>query len=401
MKRLLIIASTIVAFGWCCYALAGHALADALGQRHATALLRLGEGKIISPATFVHARLLETLVLVTLLLVWVLGHFLIRWLLTRRLVAPRRAWLVHSVVAFLALNLWLAQAQRTALFWGLMWQGQQTQNLARFHLKLILAREQSATPSVALMGSSQMRAQVDEAQLTSRLAPRLRAHDFHYPGARAYDLLLLQPMVTRTRPALVVCYLSELNFYSGSATEVAPNFFTAQALPDLIRRGGLKFIPRERWGCGLLGQMLPVFQLREVLAQRLFGPALTELKPEIHAPVLMTNLAAPYAINAESQFHQGALEDFVTRAGQLGQSVVLVAGQFNPKFARQLDPKIREDMMKFLHALAARHPHVTLLENLPPQTEADYEDMTHLTKDAQARFTAWLAAQLEQHRAAR
>jgi hypothetical protein len=405
MKRPPIIPALALAAGWLTYAMAGGTIASTLAARWGERLVRLGEGKVVSPAEFLEGRMFEALWLTTLLLVWWLAHlWLRRW--RNPLAQPRFAWLTHSVLAFLCLNLWLAQAQRTALFWGLMWHGEQTQNLTRFHLKLVLAREEEAASKAAIMGSSQARAQIDEALLNSSLAPSLRTTEFHYPGARAYDILLLHARVSKAAPKLIICYLSEDSFYSGSVTEVTPNFLTVPAFPDLIRRGGAKFIPAERIGVGLLGHVLPTFRLRDVLAQRILGPAITQIKQRQYDTALSTNLHERighriYAIDDESRFQQRALEDFVARAGAARQEVILLPGQLNPILGQKLPPSVRADMIAFLRALAAKHPHVSLVEDLPVQTEQDYDDLTHVNKAAQARFTQFLAGRIEQHLARR
>jgi hypothetical protein len=262
----------------------------------------------------------------------------------------------------------------------------------------------ASTSSRDSSGSSQTRAQIDEELLNSLLGAKLRTTEMHYPGSKAYDHLLLQPILSPTHADYIIVYLSEADFHSGSASEAVPNFFTFGALPDLVKRGGMKFIPAGGVGYGLLGQVLPMFHLREVLAQRLLGPAISQLKQRQYNVALKTNLvergadlARIYKPNEESRFHQRALEDFLVRCRDSNQRVILLAGQLNPIMARRIEPETRREMIELLHSLAARFSNVTVVENLPEQTERDYADMTHVTKPAQERFTHFLAAWLERN----
>lgn len=412
MKRLFIIASLVLAGGWGIYAAAGPRLAALVAGRAGRVIASLGEGKVASPGDFVQYRMREALGLATLLLAWGVAHVVVtRW--QQRRGSPRRwRWLTHSAVAFACLNLGLAQAQKTVLFWGFMWQGQQTQNLTRFHIKLILATEDPNRARAVLVGSSQTRAQIDEEKINVQLGPLLRTTELHFPGSKAYDVFLLQPVVAKVRPQYVICYVTEAYFHSGSVSEGPPNFLTPGDLLDLARRGGLKFIPSERTGTGLLGRLLPVFRLRQVLSQRLFGTQTGQLQQQQYNAALETDLAErarraaqEYHINDESRFHQRAFEDFVRRCQNDQQQVILLAGQMNPLFGRAVDPAIRVEMMRFLRELAAKYQNVTLVENLPAQTPEDYADVTHVTKPVQERFTQffteWLRRFLAEQEAGR
>jgi hypothetical protein len=79
-------------------------------------------------------------------------------------------------------------------------------------------------------------------------------------------------------------------------------------------------LPAERIGSGLLGNVFPIFRLREVLAQRVLGAPLGQLKQQQYIGALETDLserarrgAREYQMNAESRFQQRAFEDFVIR----------------------------------------------------------------------------------------
>ena len=268
-------------------------------------------------------------------------------------------------------------------------------------------RRHEISVRAVLVGSSQTRAQIDEDKLNAQLGPLLRTTELHYPGSKAYDVFLIQPTVTRMRPQFVICYVTEAYFYNGSVGETPPNFLRLSDAPDLVRRGATKFIPKEYIGSGLLGQVLPVFRFRQVLAQRVFGAQAGQIRQQQYNAALEIDLAerarrvAKEAHSDEqSRFQQRAFEDFVVRCEKDQQKVVLLIGQMNPLFDRAADPRLRSEMLAFLRELARKHPNVTLVENLPAQSVEDYEDVTHVTKTVQERCTQFLAGWLRDYLAA-
>ena len=77
--------------------------------------------------------------------------------------------------------------------------------------------------------------------------------------------------------------------------------------------------------------------------------------------------------------------------------MILCSGQMNPILARQIDPALRARMLAFLAQLATKYDNVVLLQekDLPTQTEADYEDLSHANSAAQIRFTEAIARVLQ------
>ena len=77
--------------------------------------------------------------------------------------------------------------------------------------------------------------------------------------------------------------------------------------------------------------------------------------------------------------------------------MILCSGQMNPLLARQIDPTLRPKMLAFLAQLATKYNNVVLLQekDLPTQTEADYEDLSHANSAAQIRFTEAIARILQ------
>lgn len=390
----------IVLFGWASYALLGGRLARWMGDRFGGLLLRLGQNKFNDAVIFAQGRLREFLWLFTLAMGWAALQTALNRVLSRRPRLARHRWAVHGIAGFVMLNLWLAAAGNTALFWGVMGAGAGVQNYMQFQFKRVVFEENRAPLKAVLVGSSQTRAEIDENELNRRLGTNLWTSELHFPGSKAYDLLLIEPSLRRADPRLVICYLSEGYFYVGSHGEVPPNFLTLAELPDAWRRGALGHLSGEEIGCGLLGDLLPVFRYRDVLSQRLLGFAALNLnQPEYDSSLNMdldaraAQMARGFRLNEESDFQKRAFEDFVGKCQQAGRTVILIEGGYNPILARHLDPAIRQDMIGFLAAVQRRHSNVVLLRtaDLPVQTPQDYDDLNHVNPDMQRRFTDFLA----------
>lgn len=410
--RLFLIACGCVLTLWLGYMLAGRRAAQAVAGRFGGGLLRLGQGKFNDPTVFVQHRLREALWLATLVLLWIAAHWLFDRLIRQRI--GRYRGVVHGVAGFVCLNLWIGAASHTALFWGVMGVGAGIQNLMQFHVKRILLEENPAPRRAVLVGSSQTRAQFNEEVLNQKLGTNLWTTKLSYPGVQGYDLLLVERQIRRADPQLVICYVSEGYFYAHSSSVTVPAFLRFRDVPDGWRRGGLRYLPDQGIFFGLVGDLLPLFRCREVLAQRLLGPTILGLKQQQYDNSLPSDLeprarqaASGYCLSAEADFEKQAFEDFVARCQQANRQVILVVGGFNPIFARQLDPALHADMIRFLDRLKSRFSRVVLVpqSDLAEQTPADYEDLNHVNADMQHRFSAnfadWLAKLLSQEPEAR
>jgi hypothetical protein len=153
-----------------------------------------------------------------------------------------------------------------------------------------------------------------------------------------------------------------------------------------------------------LGDILPVFWLRDPVAQRLLGEPLVGLKQRQQVTALATDLqqratefTADFHLGEQSQFQFAAFEAFVARCQRENRRVVACCGQLNPLLGNALDPQMRSSMREFLRGLAARYDHFILLDEsrLPAQQIADYEDLTHVAQEARKRFTVLLAQVLQ------
>ena len=383
---------------WIGYALAGYHMARAVAAGFGDALLRLGQGKFNDATVFVHCRLRETLWLATLGLLFIAAQRLFSHLIRGRF--QRGRWALNGAAGFVFLNLWIGAAMNTALFWGAMGAGAGLENQMQFHLKRILSAENPIATRAVLVGSSQTRAEIDEDMLNQLLGTNLWTTELHFPGSHAYDLLLIERQLRRVNPRFVICYVSEGYFYAGSRGGTLPTFLSFRDLRDGLHRGAQHYLSNEEILSGLLGDVMPLFRCRGVVAQRVLGPATVELKQLQYDSSLQADLEARarqaargFQINAESQFQKQAFEDFVARCQLADRRVILLTGGFNPILARQIQPAVRADMLRFLNELKNRHPLVTIVPetDLPEQTPADYSDLNHVNPEAQRRFTQRLA----------
>lgn len=405
MKRIFIIVSLLVtAVAWLVHALLGNVLAGWIAQKWGPQLLRMGDGKFSDVAVFLDHRFFEASLLLTagiglLLLVMALGA-----VLARRLPELWK-WIPYAVSGFVALNLWIKIAMGTCLFWCLFWNGKnKTDNFTQFHIKLLLMDENNAPVKVVLGGSSQTRAQIDHRLLNQRFGAHLFSTELHFPGSFGFDFLFLDRMLAGHKADIIVCYLSELNFYSDGLSTGFPLFFSFDDLPTFLRLGGKLQWDSQSAGYGLLGSVLPCFQLRESLAQRLLGDDMARIRQHQRDASLSANLrervlaaAATYRTHEQSSFEMASFEAFVARCHAERRTVVICCGQLNPILANELDPVLRPQMLSFFKSLANRFNNVLLLEesSLPRQTPDDYEDLTHVNPAAQIRFTEALGDVLE------
>lgn len=390
--------------GWLAYATMARAASLWITRHWGEKILRLGDGKFSDVAGFLQHRFYEAAWLLTLTLgvlavtVWVAGLFATR--------VPRLwRWVPYSLAGFIALNLWLKLAATTCLFWCFFWNGKgTTDNLAQFHIKLLLMEEAAAPVKVALGGSSQMHVQIDHRLLNRELGTNYFTMDLDFPSSRAYDFLFLEDKLGEQQANMIVCYLSELNFFSGALSDGFSLFFKCRDLPEFFRLGGRPQWSFQKLAFGLLGDLMPVFRLRDPIADRLLGVQLTGLLQRERNASLDSDLqqraveaASGYRMDAQSQFSFTAFDTFVSQCRAKNQTVVLCCGQLNPVLGRQLDPTLRPRMSEFLRGLAAEYSNVLLIEDkqLPPQSERDYEDLTHVGPAAQARFTEAVAGVLK------
>jgi hypothetical protein len=383
---------------WALFGLFGKRISSGLASHYGARILAMGSGKFTDADRFVYMRLKDLALLATaacvLALAWVVaGAF------ARRLFSPRGQWIFQALSAFICLNCWAAVAAHTVLFWCVLFSGTgQTHNYTQYQIKQRLMNEIQSPSQAVLLGNSQTRAQIDEGILNEHLGSNIWTTELHFPGSLPYDMMLSLERLPPVKLDYVICYLSEGAFYAGVDSEALMFFFGFRDLADyrrLARNGAGVHLT-----LGLLGDLLPLFRLREPLAGRILGFGAQNIGQEQYDQALNRNLvqrarvvAATYRIGPESDFQKKAFTEFAQRCRHEHSRLIVCCGQLNPILEKTLDPALRPDMLAFLRGLADADANIVLLDEngLPRQTDADYDDLTHVNTNAQARFSEYIA----------
>src|SRR4051812_41634418 len=140
-----------------------------IAARLETLLLKIGKGKISNLPLFITERFQElaALSILTLALLAICVFFW-KWIS-----GARHSWLYCATCIFAAVNLWLAAAMHTCLFWGSLYTGSATSNFTQFQFKKLLLTENKVPRQFVLLGSSQTQAQLDENVLNRRLSKKI------------------------------------------------------------------------------------------------------------------------------------------------------------------------------------------------------------------------------------
>lgn len=391
----------MVAAMWLGYATLGPLATRTVSDHFGATILRATQGNLADAHAFVGTCAREAVLLLSVALLAVIVYRLLCRLCLGPASNKTGAWVFLTVMGFVLFNVWLAVAMHTTLFWCLMWQGEETNNLTRFRLKAAMLRDYAAERKAVILGSSQARAQLDERLLNELLEPMLHTAELHFPGSHAYDITLVNRKIASTCPQVLICYVSEMNFYEGAASEVIPVFFGFEDLKDCQTLPVIANLPFDGMAYGLLGDVLPAFALRDVISQRLLGTGVALIRARTHERETQRDVKATrrqkaktYRLDKAAKFQKQAFTAFAVRCEKQNQQLIILAGQLNPSVSRYLDPTIRADMLSFLRHLRDQHPNLVLLDDLPLQMESDYTDLTHVNATKQAEFTRYFAEQL-------
>lgn len=405
--RMLIKAGLALAAMWLAYFILGGWITDTLADRFGQAVLRASEGKYTDAAVFIRHRLCDAGVLLTwaagLVAAGTLGHGLI----ARRL-PPLWRWVSATVLVLVGVNLWLGLAMDRALFWTCFWSGKThvPPPHVLFNLKRIFAEEDPVPHKILLLGNSQTKSQLDPAVLNASLPRDRHIWELHSPGATWFDLLLIQAKVRAIKPEVVVCYVSEGLFFSGGTNDVSsvslPLFFRLNDFPLYWQLGQGKVTAGQSMFYGALGHVLPVFRLRDSLAQRVYGWKVMDVAMARKFKTWEGLLAHPeevargYALGPAADFEAAAFEEFIRRYEQQGTKVIVFPGRLNPQLEAKLDPRLRRAMRELLKRTAARHRNLIVVEEsaLPAQPASAYHDFYHVDKDTQKSFSEFAARTL-------
>jgi hypothetical protein len=403
-RKLIISLAAFSAAAWGLFAVFGKTLAGALDARFGSRVLQIAAGKTTDSRMFIQMRLRETGLLLTAAALIALAHLLAVSLIKRRTL-PRLGWIFSALSGFVCLNAFAVVATHTVLFWSLLFTGTgTTHNFTQYQIKRGLMREMLAPKQAVLLGSSQTRAEIDEGLLNDRLGTQLWTTELHFPGSQVYDMLLSLEDLPPVKVDYVICYLSEGYFYVHSTADGMMFFLNFRNLPEFYGMGGAFTHPGRYFAYGLLGNALPLFRLRDPLLGRILGHSMMDLSQEEWNQSLDKDLAgrarfaeAGYHVGPDTVFQKKAFGVFAAKCRERHSVLIVCCGQMNPVLARAIEPSLRADMLAFLRGQAAQDTNIVLLDeaDLPPQTEKDYDDLTHVNQAAQMRFSEFIAGVLE------
>jgi hypothetical protein len=382
-------------------------VAQGIGTAYGETILRLGHGKIADPVVFLEGRIEEALWLLAVSVLLFLAYKIIKAVVESRIKATKYTWVPLAFAALFLLNLWIFAAMQTGLFWAAMYTGKANSNLTQFQFKKQLLKENKAPRQILLVGSSQTQAQFNEDFLNAKLAKKIWTTELHFPGSAALDLFLVTRRLKSFPGDDLVCYLSEFYFYAPIYSESAPYFLNFADLPKLREMGFGPYLKQRQFAYGVLGQMLPPFYCREPLTYRFLGIAMAGVAGQAkYDENLETNLvkraeliAPKFRLGTDEKLQKAAFEAFLSEATAQKRRVILVEGQLNPLLAQRVNPAIRADMKQFLRTMAQKYSNVILIpeDQLPRQEASDYKDLTHVTPDAEQRFTEWFSGWLDRN----
>jgi hypothetical protein len=389
---------------WVLYALLGSSLTRALDARFGTRVLRMAAGKTADSQMFIQMRLREAVLLLTAAILIALAQLLVASWLHRR-TSRRWAWILSALSGFVCLNAFAVVATHTVLFWCFLFTGTgTTHNYTQYRIKSGLMREMEAPRQAVLLGSSQTRAEIDEGVLNDHLGARIWTTELHFPGNQIYDMLLNLEDLPSVKVDYIITYLSEGNFFIFPHTEGMMFFLNFRNLPEFYRLGGGPLHFDRAFGYGLLGNVLPLFRLRDPLLGRILGPSLMNLSQDEWNQSLSTDLAtrgrtvaAAYHFGTITDFQKKSFGVFADKCRARHAVLIVCCGQLNPFLGRAIDPSLRPDMLAFLRSQAAQDTNIVFLDEsqMPVQTEKDYDDLTHVNTNAQVRFSEFMVGVLE------
>ena len=103
--------------------------------------------------------------------------------------------------------------------------------------------------------------------------------------------------------------------------------------------------------------------------------------------------ATSYHKGPNAVFQENAFGLFAAKCRARHATLIVCCGQLNPILGRAIDPSLRVNMVDFLRSQAAHDTNIVLLEEarMPKQTEQDYDDLTHVNRAAQVKFSEFMA----------
>ncbi len=196
-------------FAWALFEIFGGRLASVASVKYGEKILAKGDGKFHgSRKLFIKGLLEDATVLLTASCLLLLAYRIAAAVAERRLQAPA-LWVAKGSSAFVCLNVLVAVASHTALFWCLLYTGKaDVQNFTQWHIKEALMEEASEPSLAVLLGNSQTHVQLDSKILNQRVGGKIWTTELHFPGSSIYDSMLALERVRSGRLKYVITYLS-------------------------------------------------------------------------------------------------------------------------------------------------------------------------------------------------
>lgn len=393
--------------------LGGKYVSQVIASQFGDILIEKSRGKITDTSEYIILRIHEVIWLILVAECFFIGGFLVSKPLAH-VVNWNWRWLPISILVFAEMNLFLSTAGETGAFWIALFAANDDSKQPGFQIQRLMHRDSAADRKVVILGSSQGGTEIEETLLNRLFGPVVHSANLSYAGAQTFDFLLVQSWYKDDQPDVVICYLSELNFYTAvSGARFLPLLKTT-GWKDVSEMKPWLYETGNRVLYGLLGSIIPAFQMRRSLEYALYGTPAVEptnamkkvrsikksnpnaLNKSIQLEKKATKAALNYRITTDTDYHKRALERFIEQSNQRGTHVVLIAGQINPIVSRKLNPEIRRDFISYLNTLGEENQDVTVfMKELPSHPQSDYEDLMHITGEAQLQFTRQLARLLE------
>jgi hypothetical protein len=296
------------------------------------------------------------------------------------------------------------------------------------------AGSESAATRVTIVGSSQIYAATDLAVLQT-MAPEVRFQKQCLAGFGPMQYPWLVERILAHRPHVVVCWLSEFDFYRedewpvnrlrwASSLAGLQRLITATDVPVIDLTARIETMKMGRnWGGTYhdlwtqrgaaadltLAAVSPIWRNRDHLRQTLFGYWWDRSRPPTHStPAVALAESADLDLARENlkqnmgrKTHVAtnfrSFEQFVTRLKEHQIDVVIIEGETHPEALAVCDPAWRIDTRQRLIALSD----LLELRYIPAEsrtsfTVADFADPYHLNTAAQERFSRDLARLLTQ-----
>lgn len=311
-------------------------------------------------------------------------------------------------IGFVGVNVLLAGLIHTGLFWGLWIRGEKSVNLVNWQFKSILARDTHDVTKGIILGSSQARAQLDEELINPTLSKRQAwLWELHFPGCMALEInLIFRRAFQLAAPSFVVCYVSEGTFFQDTGTTAQGYFVHVSDLPRILswNPSHTHVVDWLQVRYSILGQFVPLYYLREPVAQSILGASMTYIDQRRHDNSLDTDLmsrarsfAQLYSSGPNSHFQFLAFQDFASLCVQRNIRLIVIQGNLNPIVDSFLPPEIRPRMENFLAELDASSDLITVVDaqQFTPDSGAVYSDLTHVDTATQHYFSTQFAEWLD------